>query len=77
MSKPATRAVPEVGGQKSREHVHRRRFPGAVRPQEAVDLAWRDAQVDAVDGGDVALEGPNEALGLDPVLRAHASISTA
>ena len=37
------------GGQERRQHVHRRRLPGAVRAEEAVDLAGLDAQVDPVD----------------------------
>jgi hypothetical protein len=48
--------------QQRRQHVDRRRLSGAVRAQEAVDLARLDAQVDAVDRFDVlelADEGPD------------------
>ena len=43
-----------------------RRLAGAVRPEEAVDLAGLDVQVDPVDRPDV-LELANEALDLDSV----------
>ena len=36
--------------QQRRQHVHGRRLAGAVRAEEAVDLAGRDGQVDPVDG---------------------------
>ena len=54
------------GREERRQHVHRRRLPGPVRAQEAVDLAGRDRQVDPVDRPD-RLEGPDQALDLDPV----------
>ena len=43
MSWPATRAVPARGRQQGGEHQHRGRLAGAVRPEEAVDLAGLDA----------------------------------
>jgi hypothetical protein len=39
-----------------RQHPHGRRLAGAVRPEERVDLARCDLEVDAVDGPDPALE---------------------
>ena len=54
------------GGRQQRgEHQHRRRLPGAVRPQEAVDLAGRDLQVDPVDGPRAVLEFADQTLNLD------------
>ena len=44
------------GRQQRGEHVDGGRLAGAVGPEEAVDLARRDLEVDAVDGVDVALE---------------------
>ena len=41
-SKPATRARARGRRQERRQHQHRRRLAGAVRPEEAVDLARRD-----------------------------------
>ena len=52
------------GHEQRAEHPHHRRLAGTVRPEEAVDLAARDRQVDAVDGAQVA-EGAGQALGLD------------
>ena len=49
-SKPATVALPAGGAQQRDEHAHRRRLARAVGPEEAVDLARRDLEVDAVDG---------------------------
>ena len=48
------------------EHAHEGGLAGAVRPEEAEDLALLDDQVDAGDGGEVA-EAPDEALRLDRV----------
>ena len=47
-------------------------LPGAVRAEEAVDLAGRDVQVDPVDRAHV-LELADEALDLDAVLVGHIS----
>ena len=47
--------------QQRREDLDRRRLARAVGPEEAVDLAGRDVQVDAVDGADAALELADEA----------------
>ena len=52
--------------QQRREHVHGRRLAGAVRSQEAVDLAFGDDEVDPVHGADV-LEVADEPLRLDAV----------
>src|SRR4029450_10484676 len=57
--------------EKRDEHVHRRRLARAVRAEEAVDLPWRDAEVDPVDGARALLEHANEALGLDAVAILH------
>ena len=51
-------------------------LPGAVRPQEAVDLTGLDAEVDSVDRADVALERADEPLGLDSVRLRHSGDST-
>ena len=61
------------GGQERRQHVHRRRLAGAVRPEEAVDLTGLDAKVDPVDRADVALERADEPLGLDSVRLRHSA----
>jgi hypothetical protein len=55
------------GRQQRREHQDRGGLAGAVRAEEAVDLAGLDAQVDAVDGARPVLELADEALDLDPV----------
>ena len=47
------------------EHPHGRRLPSPVRPEEAVDLAGRDLEIDAGDRLDGALELPLEPDGLD------------
>jgi hypothetical protein len=60
--------APGGGRQQRREHVHGGRLARAVGPEEAVDLAGGDLEVDAVDGVDVALEGPHEALDHDPAM---------
>src|SRR5207249_1332948 len=54
------------------QHVHRRRLPGAVRPEEAVDLALRHVEVDPRDRAYAVLELADETLGLD-ALRSHSS----
>src|SRR2546430_12645931 len=59
--------------QQRRQHVHRGRLTGAVRAEEAVDLARRDVQVDAGDRDDSALELADESFRLDAV--GHASRS--
>ena len=72
-SKPATRAVPTVGGSSVVEHQHGGRLAGAVRAEEAVDLARGRSQVDAVDRPRAFLELPDEALGLDGETAAHSA----
>ena len=68
-SRPATRrASRRSGGSSVDEHQHGRRLAGAVGPEEAVDLARRDLQVDAVDGLDPALELAREPLDEDAVV---------
>ena len=49
---------PAVGLSKPADHADRRRFAGAVRAEEADDLAFRDFQIDVLHGRLVA-----EALG--------------
>ena len=36
------------------QHPDRRRFAGAIRPEEAVDLAARDIEIEIVYGGELA-----------------------
>jgi DNA-binding MarR family transcriptional regulator len=55
------------GGEESGEHVNGRRLAGAVRSEEAVDLAGPDLEVDAVDGADAALELADESMSFDSV----------
>ena len=50
---------------------------GAVGPQEPVDLALGDPQVEPVDRPDAALEGADEAVGLDRGGRAQRDPSQA
>ena len=57
------------GREQRREHQDGRRLSRAVGTEEAVDLARRDVQVDAVNRPDPALELADEALGLDRVRR--------
>ena len=45
-----------------REHLQRRRLAGAVRAEEADDLAGRDVERDAVDGLDLPHPAADEAL---------------
>ena len=72
-SRPATGALTGGRRQQRGEHQHRRRLAGAVRAQEAVDLARRDLEVDAVDGADAALELAHEALDEDAVVACTSS----
>ena len=50
--------------QQRRQHPHGGRLAGAVRPEEGVDLALGDLEVDAADGLDAAVELPLQRLGL-------------
>jgi hypothetical protein len=43
------------------EHPHDRRFSGAVRPEETVDLAAGDFQIDTVNGNELAELAPQRA----------------
>ena len=52
-------------GEERGQHPDGRGLPGAVRPQEAIDLPFRDGQVDAIDGLDAALELASKLLRLD------------
>ena len=52
---PSSTISPSVGVEQPVEHVHQRRLAGAVLPEEAVDLARLDGQVDLV----VGREDPN------------------
>src|SRR6185436_19157490 len=57
-----------TGRQQRGEHVDGGRLAGAVGAEEAVDLPGRHLEVDAVDGVDVAFEGPDEALDDDATM---------
>ena len=57
--------------QERRQHVDGRRLPGPVRPEEPVDLAGRDGEVDPVDGPRPLLVLHDEAMGLDRGVPAH------
>jgi hypothetical protein len=48
--------------------VDRGRLAGTVRPEEAVDLARGDGQLDPVDSPRALLELLDEAVDLDPVV---------
>ncbi len=67
--KPGDRGPAAGGLQQRGQHPHRGRLAGAVRAQEAVDLAVGDLEVHPVDGLDPALELACELVGLD---RGHA-----
>jgi sulfane dehydrogenase subunit SoxC len=58
-------------GQERSEHKDRRRLAGAVRTEEAVDLACPDMQIDAVNRSRPFLELSDEMLGLDRVRMVH------
>jgi hypothetical protein len=62
--------APRRRREQRRQHVHGGRLAGAVRAEEAVDLAGRDRQVDPVDRADPALELANQPFRLDPVVHA-------
>ncbi len=51
--------------QKRRQHQNRRRFARAVRPEEAVDLAGRDREVDPVNRAGALAKLADEPLHLD------------
>ena len=68
-SYPPTRAVPEVGGSSVVRTWTVVDLPGAVRPEEAVDLTRRDGEVDPVDRARTLLVLANEPQDLDPVCR--------
>src|SRR5207248_5923355 len=44
-----------VAADQSEQHPHRRRLPGAVRTEEAVDVTPLDRQIHMIDGGQVAV----------------------
>ena len=73
-SKPATRRRAGGRRQERGQHVHGRRLAGAVRAEEAVDLAGRDGEVDPVDRAHV-LELADEPLDLDPVVRLRCHVA--
>ena len=54
--------------------MHRRRLAGAVRPEETVDLAGGDAEIDPVDRPDAALELSDEGFGQDSVFVTHENL---
>ena len=51
---PSTVALPDGRPHQPEQHPQRRRLPGAVGAEEAVDLAAPDAQVEIVDGVDAS-----------------------
>ena len=55
--RPRDRRLAAGRGEQRREHPQRRRLAGAVRAEEAEDLAGRDREVDAADGLDRAARG--------------------
>ena len=57
--------------QQRRQHQHGRRLAGAVRAEEAVDLAGSDVEVDPVDGPRALLELADELLDDDAVVAGH------
>src|SRR5215212_4674375 len=59
------------GRKERRQHQNGRRLPRPVRPQEAVDLAWLDAQVYAVDSPRALFELPDEVFDLYTPFPAH------
>jgi len=63
----ADRRMPRRRRQQCGEHQHGGGLAGAVRPEEAVDLAGGDPEVDAVDGAGAVLELADESLGVDSV----------
>ena len=58
--------------QQRREHQHGRRLPGAVRPEETVDLTGRDREVDSVNCAGALAKLPHQVLYLDRRLAVHA-----
>ena len=68
--------APRRGRQQRGEHVDRRGLPGAVRPEEAVDLAGLHAQVDPVNRARPLLELANELLRFDRGLGHAPSLPT-
>ena len=54
--------------QERREHVHRRRLPGAVWTEKAVDLTRIDPKIDAVHGTRSLPELPHEPARFDAVV---------
>ena len=66
-----TRALDEVD-----EHVHRRRLPRPVRPEEAVELPLANVKADPSDGLDVARISLSQILYFDDIARHVLSITT-
>ena len=64
-SKPASRAVPELGAHRGREHADRRRLPGSVRTEQAEHLAAVDVEADVPDRAHVSGVGLHELPDLD------------
>ncbi len=50
MFRPSTLISPARSAEQSRQHLHRRRFARAIRPQKSVKRPSLDRQVDAADG---------------------------
>jgi hypothetical protein len=67
---------PPARGQQGAQHVHRRGLPGPVRPEEPVDLAGGDPQVDTGDGSH-PVEVPHQGFSEDGFAGAlHEGLST-
>jgi hypothetical protein len=58
-------------GQERDQHVHRCRLAGAVRAEEAVDLAGSDVEVDPVDGPRPLLEDADKPARFDSMTFVH------
>ena len=65
---PGNERRPRRRRQEGGQDVDRGGLPGAVRAEEAVDLAGRDRDVDPVDGARAFLVLANEPADLDPVV---------
>ena len=69
-STPRTVRLAAVGRSQALEDLDRRRLAGAVRAEQAEDLAGRDVEVDPVDRPDVAVlldqtADPDDRVGTD------------
>jgi hypothetical protein len=69
--------VSPVGLGQPEKEAQQRRLPGPVRADQTMDLALRDAEIDAIKGDDLAkgLADPARANGAPDVRRAVALLS--